>query len=105
MWKLEHKECEWVQDNMGLSINIANIGDSPIMVSFSWVTINNVLVMFYEATSRVVHHGVIEDWIEKWCNPFQSDGRRAHSDAMNFSYNNLKRVKEVEPEEVGFLST
>lgn len=53
----------------------------PIVVSISWHRINGQVVMFYEATSKLVDWAMIESWLAKQFPPI-----RHKYDAANFRH-------------------
>jgi hypothetical protein len=44
---------------------VGHLENRPIVVSISWHRINNYVVMFYEATSKLVDWAMIESWLAK----------------------------------------
>ena len=44
---------------------IGHLQNRPIVVSISWHRINGQVVMFYEATSKLVDWAMIESWLTK----------------------------------------
>ena len=76
---------DWIQDNRGFLIEIGQLNKAPICVSFFFAKIKGHRVGFYEVTSRVAHHGMVEDWLTEH---FQltHDGytRWNHTNADNF---------------------
>lgn len=77
---------QWEQDSMGFMDTIGQLADMPVCVSFFWAKLNGHLILFYNATSAVVDHRMIESWLKKYCNPQWDNGRRAHCDASNFHH-------------------
>lgn len=73
----------WKDDSMGSSMQIGEINKRPICVTFFWTKINNRLIMFYECTSQLVDHEMLQNWLKKYCNP-QHQGSRSNCDAFNF---------------------
>ena len=85
LWALHHEKNDWKSGNMGYSRQIGKIGDRTIWVSFYLDTINGLRVLFWNATSQLVDYKMIEDYLEKHCNPMEHDStRRAKCDADNF---------------------
>ena len=80
-----HPRVDWGQIYAGVVITIGHVGKLPICVSFNFAFINGKKICFYEATSQVVNHKMIEDWIiskfqlthDKYC-------RWNHTNAVNF---------------------
>ena len=64
------KRHNWKDDNMGTSMQIGEINKRPICVSFFWTTIDQHLIMFYDCTSQLADHKMVEDWLKKsWSIP------------------------------------
>lgn len=80
--KLRH---EWKDDSMGTVMQIGEIDKRPICVTFFWTKIDGHLVMFYDITSQLADHKMMEDWLKKYCNP-QHEGRSSNCDASNFHH-------------------
>lgn len=74
---------KWIDDNMGYSMQIGEVNKRPVCVTFFWTKIDNRLVMFYHATSEIVDHKMVNDWLKKYCNP-QDKGCSNNCDANNF---------------------
>lgn len=85
LWEKFHKKIEWEQDLSGFGMTLGQIKKRPIFVSFSFAKIGGKYVCFYNATSQLVDHKMIEDYLEKNY-PIKYDGgsRRAMTDANNF---------------------
>lgn len=81
-----YKRYEWEQDNHGIWYQIGKLVELPICVSFFWNKIDGHRILFYECASRVSDLKVINDWLERHCNPVWDGNRRAHCDAMNFHH-------------------
>lgn len=75
---------EWKQLNPGYSETVGYVGEHPVCICVFWVLINGAQVMFYEPTSRIVDHEMIEKWLDANCNRKWNGGRRAHTNAENF---------------------
>lgn len=63
------KKYNWVQKNPGSLVTIEKVELNgvkyPVCVSLCWYCIEGVYVCFYEATSRVVDHDIIDKFLEK----------------------------------------
>ena len=67
----------------------------PACISLSWAILNGHPILFYDATSELVDHLMIEQWFKENCWPLWDKGtRRAHCDAMNF-HHCLSHCKKV----------
>lgn len=86
---------KWESARMGISIEIGDLDDRPICVQFGFAHINGHKVAFYEGSSQLVDHKMIEDWLTE---NFQltNDGytRWNHVDSTNFHncVNSLDRM-------------
>lgn len=69
--RVEHPRVEWKQIMSGFGITIGYIkvqndnfeNEFPVCVSFSFAFINGNKVCFYDCTSRIEDHTMIEDWL------------------------------------------
>lgn len=78
---------KWEQVMMGRCITIGEFGGFPVVISIAWALINEQLVMFWEPTSMVVHHGMIEEWFKQNCWPMWDKGTRpARCNPANFHH-------------------
>lgn len=68
----------WESDGMGLLCTIGKLGDRPVCVSIRSAVVDGKKIIFYHATSIVVDHDMVRNWIDLvMSNP-------KHSDATNF---------------------
>jgi len=59
----------------------------PVCVDFSFAKINGKYVCFYDATSRIVDHQMVENYIkENYPVKWDSGSRTAMTDGMNFHH-------------------
>lgn len=88
LWKRRHDLTSWEDQNSGYMGQIGILARRPVVISVFWARINGRLVGFWESTSQVVDHEMIEKWFEKNCAPPKWDNgtRRARCDAMNFHF-------------------
>jgi hypothetical protein len=87
LWQQWHETVTWQQDNPGWLETVGHNAGRPVCISVSWNVINGRHVMFYEATSQVVDHELVDAWLVANCNPKWDNGtRRAHTNAMNFGH-------------------
>jgi hypothetical protein len=77
----------WEEESMGHTITIGSLDKRPVCVTLFYAKINGHRVIFYEGTSQVVDHKMIEDWLQHWTLKtirWDNGHRWAHSGAMNF---------------------
>lgn len=87
LWEDWHKKLSWEPSTRGEMIQIGSILDRPIVITLFVHTLQGHKVLFYNATSQLVDHQMVEEWLEKHCNPKWDNGtRRAHTDANNFHH-------------------
>jgi predicted nucleotide-binding protein (sugar kinase/HSP70/actin superfamily) len=79
--------CKWDEHHSGFGFTIGRISNRPIVLTFSFATLDDSLVCFYTSSSQLVDHKMIEDFIE-FCWPIKYDHghRRAMTDAQNFHH-------------------
>ncbi len=79
------KRFDWKEESMGYWKTIAEVeinGEKmPVTVSVSWAVICGKRVAFYEATSQVVDHRLVEKWRKK-----EFPNAKGHTNAMNFGH-------------------
>jgi hypothetical protein len=76
----------WESQSNGLTAVLGYIGGLPINVGFSWAHLNKKLVLFYETVSRADDKDLVDQWLLNQCCPMTVEGRRAHTDGMNFGH-------------------
>jgi hypothetical protein len=84
LWRECHDSHSWQDVRHGWLAQIGQVGDMPVCISLHWAVIDGRRVLFYEATSQVVDHRMVEAWLKEHCNPVWDGSRRAHADAGNF---------------------
>lgn len=89
--KGESWSVEWEEVNPGWLITVGEVeidGKTwPVCISITFAFLNGQRVLFWYATSKIVHHDMIEDWFDKNCAPRWDNGtRRARCDATNFGH-------------------
>ncbi len=84
LWKEWHEKVNWEQDHFGWSCPIGTLDRRPIHLTFFWARIEGKLVGFWECTSEVADHKLIERWLRKYCSPMLPGGREARVNANNF---------------------
>lgn len=76
----------WQSTGSGYGETIGHFGDMPIHVSLMTATVDGHLILMLDATSQVVHHEMIRQWLDKNMpeSARQKDGRVNVVDAQNF---------------------
>lgn len=85
-------DYDWVQNNSGCGCGIGEVAGKPVFVSLLTNTINGQEILFYEATSQIVDHEMVEEWLKEALpdKAKYSGGYVNKTNAMNFT-NILKR--------------
>jgi hypothetical protein len=76
----------WEEDCKGFMETIGYLSNRPVCVSFSFAKINGRRICFFDPTSQVVDHKMIEKWFEENCFPVHRGNLFAQCDAMNFHH-------------------
>lgn len=99
LWRFNEMSIlhQWESARSGLGTTVGKVGKMPVAISLSIDVIDGHRILFYHATSQVVDHRMVEDWLKKNLpvTAFEdSDPRKRmnHADAMNF-HNALPRPK------------
>lgn len=80
------------QDSSGLWMQIGTFWRQPVTISVLFAELGGAAICFFEATSNVVNHEMVENWIDYQFKPRTHDDRRAIVDANNFH----NAVREIE---------
>ena len=90
LWReaMQRKES-WVTDHSGILETVGRLANRPVCISLLIIEVKGYRILFMEATSQVVDHVMIEDWLKKNIpsTAFNERGYLNKTDAMNF--NNL----------------
>ncbi len=78
-WKSPFKKVRWEQVGLGYGHEIGKFGGMPVCVCVSFARIKGHLVAFYEATSQVVDHRMVEEWLKT-----EFPSSRGKTNAQNF---------------------
>ncbi len=75
----------WEQISAGFMLPVGQVGKDSVYVRFSFAIINGKKICFYEATSQVVNHEMVKDWlISRFQLTNDNYCRWNHTDARNF---------------------
>ena len=84
LWQLNEKsKCikSWEENFPGWIVVIGYVDKMPVAVHLSYAKLNGHKVVFYNASSLIVDHEMVRNWIDNY-NPNNSN----HADAMNFGH-------------------
>lgn len=87
LWEECHKHLgkSWLQNNCGLMEQIGTIDDKPVCLSLFTNVVDGHKVLFFDATSQVVDHRMVDAWLVANLPPSAFHGDRVNrTDAMNF---------------------
>ena len=88
------ESADWVSDMAGIEVTVGGIGDMPVYISLRCAVIRGHKIVFYHATSQVVDHRMIREWLDMHMpqSAFDREGERLNrTDATNF-YNVFPRT-------------
>ncbi len=81
----ERNRIEWKQVMAGFGLTIGYIKKLPVTLCFTFAILNGKKVCFYECTSRLADHTMIEKWLIKHFQLTHDNYTRwNHTNAMNF---------------------
>lgn len=80
LWQESHERVPWEHIGTGWLMTVGHVNRKPVCVATTWQRIHGQIVMFYEATSRMVDHEMVERWIAKHI----GSGAEKRCNAMNF---------------------
>jgi hypothetical protein len=89
IWREYHEEMKksWAQVAPGLLETIGHVGDMPVCLSLSINVVDGHRILFWETTSQVVDHRMVEDWFVRTMpkTALREDGKYLNkANAMNF---------------------
>lgn len=84
LWQEWHTKCVWDQILTGILPTIGKLDGRPIVVSLFWARINGKMVLFYEPTSQLVDHLMIDKWFRETFPCAVGYEKEWKIDAMNF---------------------
>lgn len=92
-------QAEWTDDSAGLLETVGTFAGMPVCVSLHLSNVRGERLLFYHATSRVVDHRLIDQWIEAVmpATARRANGRVNKTDAANFP-NVFRRAALAEPD-------
>lgn len=90
-WKSPFKRVPWEQITLGYSHAIGEFGGMPVCVCVSFARVKGHVVAFYEPTSQVVDHRMVEEWLKT-----EFPASRGKTNAQNF-HNCLGELDRVTP--------
>ena len=64
---------------LGYGDTIGHVGDAPVFVTITFARLFGQVIVFYEATSQVVDHRMVADWLTT-----AFPASRGRTNAMNF---------------------
>ena len=74
-----HPRVVWEQIMLGYGDTIGHVGDAPVCVTITFARLFGQVIVFYEATSQVVDHRMVADWLTT-----AFPASRGHTNATNF---------------------
>ena len=87
IWKEWNQAIPMEQDGSGFGREVGTCGGLPVMVTFFRFKIWGKWIVFYEPTSQVIDHRLIDNWIKKNVLVHMSTwggGRLSRCNAQNF---------------------
>lgn len=77
----------WEQVNPGWVVTVGELDNRPVVLSLSWVRINDKLVMFWDQCSQVADSVMAEAWIDRhFTTKWDRSSRDSKTDANNFHH-------------------
>lgn len=64
LWERWKGRLDWVQDTSGWLPQVGTFADMPVALTLDFARISGAMVVFCEPVSVVVHHGMVERWLD-----------------------------------------
>lgn len=84
--KSDRHLLNWAGQSHGIMICVGKLDRRPVNLNITFDIINGAKIVFYYACSQVVDHEMVDKWVRENLTSDLPDGRRNHTDAMNFSH-------------------
>jgi len=94
----KHTRVNWEEVSAGFMLTIGKVYKKPVSVCFNFAFINGHKICFYECTSQMADHKMIEDWlISKFQLTHDKYSRWNHTNATNF-HNCVNSLDSIDKE-------
>lgn len=86
LWQERGSKAAWKENPAGYSEVIGYLDDMPVCISLFTITVDGHKLLFFDPTSQVVDHRMIDQWLEENLpkSAFKTDGWINKTNAMNF---------------------
>ena len=84
LWKQYHEKIDWKQESEGFGNTVGEFGGEPIFINFNFAYLYGKLICFYDATSNVVNHQMVESYIKKKYKGISLTDANNFGTALNF---------------------
>lgn len=83
LWILNTQSgISWVENCSGYGVTVGTVGSHPVCISVPVHMVKGAKILFWHATSQVVHYELIDEWLKTY---LPEPARSNQTDAMNFS--------------------
>lgn len=108
LWEKNKERVKWEHVSSGFMPTVGYVGERPVVLSVMFSILNGEVVLFYNPTSPMVDHNMIDAWLEANVYPHANEffkrcghpdtARKPQTDAMNFHIcvHSLAEAKEYE---------
>jgi hypothetical protein len=89
LWSENHNRAEikWEEGGCGYLVTVGHLNKRPVAITVTWDFINEKKICFWEATSELVDHKMIKEWLARhFTGRWDNDTRPATTNAMNFHH-------------------
>ena len=87
LWREWHERLKWEEDRSGYFGHVGEFGGMSVTICCNWAQIEGHRVCFYFSPSKVVHHGMVEEWMKQQAPAcFSGMYRQANGDAGEFRF-------------------
>lgn len=89
-----HRRIPWQQITLGYGDTVGHVGDSPVFVTVSFARVLGQVIVFYEATSQVVDHRMVEKWTQT---AFPASRGKTNATNFHICVHELERAQSTGP--------
>lgn len=88
------KDMRAEQGMSGIMLGVGDCGGMQTCISLGYMRLDGHVIMFYEATSRIVDHGLVRIWVDA---NFHSSVTRTNADNFAHAIHAVQQVKAGDP--------
>jgi len=87
-----HRRIPWQQISLGYGETVGHFGRMPVAVSVTFARVLGQIIVFYEATSQVVDHRMVDKWLTT---AFPASRGKTNATNFHICVHELERARDA----------